>query len=121
MTKEELKKLMQIDRPNQQILEVIDFRSSDRGIEGELYLATVKVRTVRATLDGVDDVTSIAEDMPYPLGPFKAINDAKINKMLERSKIEFDKSINMINKNLGIHENHYLLHPAISLFLFQVN
>ena len=98
MTKEELKELMQIDRPNQQILEVIDFRSSDRGIEGELYLATVKVRTVRATLDGVDDVTSIAEDMPYPLGPAKEIHFASINKMLENFKIEFDKAIKIINK-----------------------
>jgi len=99
MTKEELKELMQEDRkPIQEILEVIDFRPSDRGIEGELYLATVKIRTVRATLDGVEDYTTIAEDMPYPLGPAKEIHDAKINKMLENFKIEFDKGINMINK-----------------------
>lgn len=82
-TKEELRELMQEDRPQQEILEVIDFRPSDSGIEGELYLATVKLRTVRITLDGVDDCTGIVEDMPYPLGPAKAIHDAKINKMMD--------------------------------------
>ena len=83
MTKEKLKELMQIDRPIQQILEVIDFRPSDRGIEGELYLATVKMRTVGYDLDGLNDVTDIAEDMPYPLGPAKEIHDAKIDKMMK--------------------------------------
>jgi hypothetical protein len=85
MTKEELKELMQEDRPRQQILEVIDFRESDRGIEGELYLAKVKMRTIHTSLDGVDDWTGIAEDMPYPLGPAKELHDAKIAEMLERS------------------------------------
>jgi len=86
MTNEELRELMQEDRkPIQQILEVIDFRPSDRGIEGELYLATVKLRSVRYSLDGVDDCTTIAKDMPYPLGPIKAIHDAKIQKMMDNT------------------------------------
>ena len=103
MTKEELHILFQEDRkPIQEILEIIDFRPSDRGIEGELYLVTAKMRTVRYTLDGVDDCTFIAEDMPYPLGPAKAIHDAKIHKMLEQSKIEFDKVMNIINKQKKI-------------------
>ena len=100
MTKEKLLPLIQEDRkPIQQILEVIDFRPSDRGIEGELYLVTVKMRTVRYTLDGVDDYTFIAEDMLYPLGPAKDIHDAKISVMLENSKKEFDKAIDAINKH----------------------
>ena len=99
MTKEELKELMQEDRkPIQEILEVIDFRPSDRGIEGELYLATVRMRSVRYDLDGKDVFEGVVEDMPYPLGPAKEIHDAKINKMLENFKIEVDKGINMINK-----------------------
>ena len=60
-----------------------DLGPSDRGIEGELYLATVKMRTVRYNLEGVDDYTAIAEDMPYPLGPAKTIHDAKIDIMME--------------------------------------
>lgn len=83
MTKEALLPLMQKDRPIQQILEVIDFRPSDRGIEGELYIATVRMRSVRYDLDGVDKWEGIAEDMPYPLGPAKEIHDAKIDKMMD--------------------------------------
>ena len=99
MTKEELLVLMQEDRkPIQQILEVIDFRPSDRGIEGELYLATIRMRSVKYDLDGKDVYEGIVEDMPYPLGPSKDIHDAKINEMLERFKIEFDKAISLENK-----------------------
>ena len=100
MTKEELLPLIQEDRkPIQQILEVISFRPSDRGIEGELYLVTVKMRTVRYTLDGVDDCTFIGEDMPYPLGPAKAIHDAKIDKMMEDFSINLKKHKDITNKN----------------------
>jgi len=87
MTKEELFPLLQKDRPLQQIIEVISFRPSYRGIEGEEYLVTAKIRTVRYTIDGVDDCTFIAEDLPYPLGPVKAIGDAKIDKMLSNLKL----------------------------------
>lgn len=99
MTKEELLLLMQAERkPIQQILEVIDFRPSDRGIEGELYLATVRMRSVRYDLDGKDVFEGVVEDIPYPLGPAKEIHDAKIAEMLEKCKIEFDKAINIENK-----------------------
>ena len=95
MTNEELKELIQKDRPNQHILEVIDFRESDRGIEGELYLATVKMRTIHSSIDSVDDWTSIAKDMPYPLGPAKDIHDAKIAEMLKRSFLNMQNALNL--------------------------
>jgi len=100
MTNEELLPLVQADRlPIQQILEVISFRPSDRGIEGEEYLVTVKMRTVRYNLEGMDDVTDIAEDMPYPLGPAKKIHDTKIDKMME------NLDLTMANINKIIKEN----------------
>ena len=99
MTTEELRELMQEDRkPIQKILEVIDFRPSDRGIDGELYLATVKLRTVRATLDGVDDVTAIFDNMPYPLGPAKSIHDAEIQEMLKKSEDGFRNALIFLDK-----------------------
>ena len=89
MTKEKLLPLLQEDRkPIQQILEIISFKPSDRGIEGELYLVTAKIRTVRYTFDGVDDCTNIAEDLPYPLGPWKKLHDAKISKMMDNTDWE---------------------------------
>jgi len=92
MTKEELLVLMQEDRkPIQQILEVIDFRPSDRNIEGELYLVTAKIRTINVSLDGVDNWTGIVEDLPYPLGPSKAIHDAEMEVKLKNFKLDFDK------------------------------
>jgi hypothetical protein len=91
MTKEELLPLMQADRKMQQIIEVISFRPSDRGIEGELYLITAKMRTVRYGLEGTDDCTFIGEDMPYPLGPYKKLHDAKIDKMMEEFSINLKK------------------------------
>jgi hypothetical protein len=92
MTKEELLVLMQEDRkPIQQILEVIDFRPSDRNIEGELYLVTAKIRTINVSLDGVDNWTGIVEDLPYPLGPSKAIHDGEMEVKLKKFKLDFDK------------------------------
>lgn len=100
MTKEELRELMQEDRPNQKILEVIDFRKSDTGIEGELYLATVKLRTIRATIDGIEDYTTIVDDMPYPLSPAKAIQEAKIQEMLKKSEEGFKNALMFLDEQI---------------------
>jgi len=91
MRKEELLPLIQADRPRQQILEIINFRPSDRNIEGELYLVTAKIRTINVSLDGVGDWTGIVEDLPYPLGPSKAIHDGEMEVKLKNFKLDFNK------------------------------
>jgi hypothetical protein len=83
MTKEELLPLIQADRPGQKILDIIDFKPSDRGIEGELYLATVSMATLGGCPAHKNTKSEIVKDIPYPLGPFKEKNHAKIKiKML---------------------------------------
>lgn len=99
MTKEELLPLIQADRPRQKIWEVISFKPSDRGIEGEEYLVTVRMSTVGGCPADPDVWSGIAEDMPYPLGPAKEIHDAKINKMMEEFREDLKKHTEIINKN----------------------
>lgn len=111
MTKEKLKELMQEERPNQQILEVIDFRESDRGIEGELYLATVKMRTVRYDFDSVDDWTGVAENMPYPLGPWRDMHDAKIEEMLKKQEVVFNNALAFLDRKIEMDKKNLKKNP----------
>lgn len=83
MSKEELLKLMQKERPSQRLLEVVDFRESKSGIEGVLYDVDVLIQH-QFRYDSYTN--SLHKNMPYPLKPFKDYNDKKIKEMMEKNK-----------------------------------
>jgi hypothetical protein len=86
MTKEELLPLIQADRPSQKILEVIDFKPSDRGIDGEQYLVTVSMVTIGCCSAHLNSEPQIFQNLPYPLGPSKEINHRKIKITMNNFK-----------------------------------
>ena len=95
MTKQELLPLIQADRPSQKILEVIDFKPSDRGIDGEQYLVTVSMVIIGCCSAHLNSEPQIFENLPYPLGPSKEINHRKIKNLNNK----FKNKLNDIIKN----------------------
>lgn len=84
ISKEELLPLLQADRPKQKIIEILDIRESTYGIEGVLYEVDAVIRTERADFDGLDIFEGPVEKLPYPLAPYKAVNDIKIGEMMNK-------------------------------------
>ena len=83
MTKEKLLELMKEDRPSQNLLEVIDFRPSESGIEGVIYDVDVLVKH-RFIYESF--FSRVHENMPYPSDPFVKHNKEKVRKIWENNK-----------------------------------
>jgi len=87
MDKEELLKLMSEERPSQNLIEIIDFRPSECGIEGVLYDVDVEVKH---NFIYESSYTKTHYNMPYPLKPYKDHNDKKVDIMLKSLKHPID-------------------------------
>ena len=96
MDKVELLELIKLDRPTQNILEILDFRPSKSGIDGVIYDVDVKMWH-EFTYES--SYTQTHYDIPYPLKPFKDDHDRKIQKMLKDSEPVFKQIHEFIKNN----------------------